>query len=206
MTPNRYIPKSLACLAVVTLALTGATRCDASSSTPPSVANAVARPAKPPSVPGAVGLGALKLDSVRLSFGPAEQGPTTKFVKPGDPIPAFKAVFKYTGTGTVRGRWEAISPAESVPAQFFVLPESQLREQERAQLRPYQLLGSFLVQLPPLGTFTLDGPDPRKMPRDPVGAHRIVLRIEGVESHGAMVTQPRLPLTPIKLHILGGNP
>jgi hypothetical protein len=55
--------------------------------------------ANPPSVPGSPGIGPLKLDDIRLSFGIPDAGPTTKFVKQGEALPSFKAVIRYSGAG-----------------------------------------------------------------------------------------------------------
>ncbi len=161
--------------------------------------------ATPPSVPGSPGIGPLKLDDIRLSFGIPEAGPTTKFVKPDEALPSFKAVIRYAGGGTIAGRWELVSPADATPDETSILPEAQMSASERGRLRRFELLESFSTLLPALlGTHTISGPN---LPADTlklIGAYRIVLRIEAVSSAGNAVTQKRLPMLPLKLHLLGG--
>jgi hypothetical protein len=160
--------------------------------------------ATPPSVPGSPGIGPLKLDDIRLSFGVPEAGPTTKFVKPGEAIPPFKAVIRYSGGGTLAGRWELASPADATTEETFILPESQMSAGDRARQGRFELLESFSASLPPLlGIQTITGPSLRVETLKLIGAYRIVLRLEEVSSAGAVATQRRLPITHLKLHMLG---
>lgn len=161
--------------------------------------------ATPPSVPGSPGIGPLKLDDIRLSFGIPDAGPTTKFIKPGEAMPSFKAVIRYAGGGTIAGRWELVSPADATPDETSILPESQMSASERSRLGRFELLESFSALLPQLlGTHTITGPSLRAETLKLIGAYRIVLRLEDVSSSGAVVIQKRLPITPLKLHLLGG--
>ena len=161
--------------------------------------------ATPPSVPGSPGIGPLKLDDIRLSFGIPDAGPTTKFVKPGEAMPSFKAVIRYAGGGTLTGRWELVSPADVTPDETSIVPESQMSASERSRLGRFELLESFSALLPALlGTYTITGPSLRAETLKLIGAYRIVLRLEEVSSAGTGVTQKRLPVVPLKLHLLGG--
>lgn len=160
--------------------------------------------ATPPSVPGSTGIGPLKLDAIRLSFGIPDNGPTTIFVKAGEAMPSFKAVVRYAGGGTLVGRWELVSPADAAIDETTLLPESQMSATERGNLRRFELLDTFSVLLPPLlGSYTLTGPSLRAETLKLVGAYRIVLRIEDASSSGAVVSQKRLAVTPLRLHMLG---
>ena len=161
--------------------------------------------ATPPSVPGSPGIGPLKLDDIRLSFGIPDAGPTTKFVKPGEAMPSFKAVIRYAGGGTLTGRWELVSPADVTPDETTIVPESQMSASERSRPGRFELLESFSALLPALlGTYTITGPSLRAETLKLIGAYRIVLRLEEVSSSGTVVTQKRLPVVPLKLHLLGG--
>jgi hypothetical protein len=76
---------------------------------------------------------------------------------------------------------------------------------ERGRQSRFELLESFTSLLPPLlGTHTITGPSLHAEKRKLIGAYRIVLRIEEVSSAGGVVTQKRLPMVPLKLHLLGG--
>jgi hypothetical protein len=151
-------------------------------------------------------MGPLKLDAIRLSFGIPDAGPTTKFVKTGEAMPSYKAVIRYAGGGTLVGRWELISPADATPDETSILPESQMSTSERSALPRYELLETFNVLLPPLmGSYTLTGPSLRAESLKLVGAWRVVLRIEEVSTAGNVVSQRRLPVTPLKLHLLGAT-
>ena len=165
---------------------------------------ATAHARTPPSVPDSPGIGPAKLEAIRLSFGIPESGPATLSVKPGETIPSFKAVFKYSGTGMVSGRWELITPADSGPDDSTILPESQMPASERDRPRMLEALDTFSVQLPPTsGTYTLTGPGLRADRLTLTGTYRIALRVEAVSS-SANVTQRRLPYTPLRLLMLGG--
>ena len=137
----------------------------------------------PPSAPDSPGIGPAKLEAVRLSFGTPESGPTTLSVKPGETIPALKAVFKYSGTGVLSGRWELITPADSGPDDSTILPESQMPASERDRPRMLEALNTFSVQLPPTsGSYTLAGPSLGADRLTLTGMYRIAMRVEAVSS------------------------
>ena len=160
--------------------------------------------ATPPSVRGSTGIGPLKLDAIRLSFGIPDNGPTTIFVKTGEAMPSFKAGIRYSGGGTLVGRWEWVSPADAAIDETSLLPESQMSPTERSHLRRLERLDNFSVLLPPrLGSYTLMGPSLRAETLTLVGAYRIVLRIADVSSSGVTVNQTRLAVAPLILHLLG---
>ncbi|HEY8461003.1 MAG TPA: hypothetical protein VIM99_11515 [Blastocatellia bacterium] len=78
----------------------------------------------------------------------------------------------------MKGRWEVVAPGDEPPTDFDLLPEGSLPFEQRGQQRRYTQLGRFNVFLPPVGRFTLEGPDPERLPRNIEGAYLILLRIE----------------------------
>jgi hypothetical protein len=100
------------------------------------------------------------------------------FVRPSALMPKIKANIQYNGTGRLKGRWEVVAPGEELPTDFDLLPEGSLPFEQRGNQRRYTQLSRFNVFLPPVGRFTLDGPDPARLPRNVEGAYLILLRIE----------------------------
>ncbi|MGH9752887.1 MAG: hypothetical protein ACREA2_08880 [Blastocatellia bacterium] len=100
------------------------------------------------------------------------------FIRPGTPTPKIKANIRYNGTGRLKGRWEVVAPGEELPTDFDLLPEGSLPIEQRGNQRRYTQLSRFNVFLPPVGRFTLEGPDPARLPRNIEGPYLILLRIE----------------------------
>ena len=100
------------------------------------------------------------------------------FVRPRTLTPKIKANIQYNGTGRLKGRWEVVAPGEELPSDFDLLPEGSLPFEQRGNQRRYTQLSRFNVFLPPVGRFTLEGPDPARLPRNIEGPYLILLRIE----------------------------
>lgn len=100
------------------------------------------------------------------------------FVRPQALTPKIKANIQYNGTGRLKGRWEVVAPGDESPTDFDLLPEGSLPFEQRGNQRRYRQLSRFNVFLPPVGRFTLEGPDPSRLPRAVEGAYLILLRIE----------------------------
>jgi hypothetical protein len=107
------------------------------------------------------------------------------FLRPGTPAPKIKANIQYNGTGRLKGRWEVVSPGDELPTDFDLLPEGSLPFEQRGKQRRYTQLGRFNVFLPPVGRFTLEGPDPARLPRNIDGSYLILLRIEASDDKEA---------------------
>jgi len=100
------------------------------------------------------------------------------FVRPRTLTPKIKANIQYNGTGRMKGRWEVVAPGEESPSDFDLLPEGSLPFERRGNQRRYTQLSRFNVFLPPVGRFTLEGPDPARLPRNIEGPYLVLLRIE----------------------------
>jgi hypothetical protein len=100
------------------------------------------------------------------------------FIRPQTLTPKIKAKIQYNGTGRLKGRWEVVAPGEELPTDFDLLPEGSLPIEQRANQRRYTQLGRFNVFLPPVGRYTLVGPDPARLPRNIEGPYLILLRVE----------------------------
>jgi hypothetical protein len=109
----------------------------------------------------------------------------TVFIRPQTLTPKIKANIQYNGTGRLKGRWEVVSPGEELPTDFDLLPEGSLPIEQRATQRRYTQLSRFNVFLPPVGRFTLAGPDPARLPRNVEGPYLILLRIEASDDKEA---------------------
>ncbi len=124
------------------------------------------------------------LTDVQLGFGrsagPAASGqePQVLFVEAGGKVPPVRAEIKYTGTGRSRGRWELVRPGDPLPEARDLLTEASLPLEERGSQARFTQLSRFNVFLPPGGRFTLDGPDPARLPVAAAGAYLILLRVE----------------------------
>src|SRR5262249_54400047 len=106
-------------------------------------------------------------------------------VRPNPPPPKIRASISYNGTGRLKGRWEVVMPGEEPPSDFDLLPEGSLPFEERGKQRRYTQLGRFNVFLPPVGRFTLEGPDPARLPHAIEGAYLALLRIEASDDKEA---------------------
>jgi hypothetical protein len=102
-------------------------------------------------------------------------------VRPGDRLPAARAELQFTGTGRLRGRWEIVRPGDEPPAPTDLVPEAALPIERRAEQRRYTEVERFNVFLPPVGRFTLPGPDPARLPADVAGTYLLLLRVEAVD-------------------------
>lgn len=103
------------------------------------------------------------------------------FVQSGERLPALSADIAYNGTGTLRGRWEVVLPGETPPEDFDLLTEGTLPAELRGTQRRFTEIERFNVFLPPTGRFTLEGPDPSKIPTDLDGTYQILLRVEATD-------------------------
>ena len=99
-------------------------------------------------------------------------------VQPQTLPPTIKANIGYNGTGRLKGRWEVVMPGEEFPTDFDLLPEGSLPFEQRGTQRRYTQLARFNVFLPPVGRFTLQGPDPARLPSTIEGTYLVLLRIE----------------------------
>jgi len=100
------------------------------------------------------------------------------YVKAGEKLPPLSAEIVYTGTGRLIGRWEVVIPGDEPPRTFDLLPESTLPAQQRGLQRRYTQLERFNIFLPPVGKFTLPGPNVNLLPTNSNGVHLVLLRIE----------------------------
>ncbi|MCI0391141.1 MAG: hypothetical protein MOB07_20540 [Acidobacteria bacterium] len=107
------------------------------------------------------------------------------FVRSRTLTPKIKANIQYNGTGRLKGRWEVVAPGEELPSDFDLLPEGSLPFEQRGNQRRYTQLSRFNVFLPPVGRFTLGGPDPARLPRNIEGPYLILLRIEASDDKEA---------------------
>ncbi len=107
------------------------------------------------------------------------------FIQPRTLPPKIKASIGYNGTGRLKGRWEVVMPGEELPGDSDLLPEGSLPFEERGRQRRYTQLSRFNVFLPPVGRFTLEGPDRARLPRNIEGAYLILLRIEASDDKEA---------------------
>ncbi|MDP2471498.1 MAG: hypothetical protein Q8W46_11550 [Candidatus Palauibacterales bacterium] len=96
----------------------------------------------------------------------------------GDQLPSFEAHIAYNGTGRLRGRWEIVFPGEELPTNEDLLTEATLPAELRGTQRRFTELERFNVFLPPTGEYTLEGPDPSKIPTHMDGMYLVLLRIE----------------------------
>lgn len=100
------------------------------------------------------------------------------FVRRGERPPPLSAEIAYTGSGTLRGRWEVVLPGDESPTRNDLLTEGSLPPAERGLRRRYLEIERFNVLLLPTGRVTLPGPDPARLPTSVDGAYTILLRIE----------------------------
>jgi hypothetical protein len=115
------------------------------------------------------------LTDVRLSF--AIDKPVL-ILKGDEQLPSIKAEITYNGTGRLKGRWEVVLPGEEPPSETDLLTEASLPVENRPLQRRYTQLSTFNVFLPPDGRYTLEGPEPSRLPVKVKGEYQILLRIE----------------------------
>ena len=124
----------------------------------------------------------LALLDVRLAF--ATDDPVLSVERLAVP-PPLSAEITYNGTGRLVGRWEVVLPGDDPPAGRDLLTEATLPPEERLLQRRYTQIDRFNVFLPPIGRFTLPGPDPKKLPTTVDGLHQLLLRIEASDDKEA---------------------
>jgi hypothetical protein len=107
------------------------------------------------------------------------------FVAPKTELPPIKAEIAYNGTGRLKGRWEIVFPGEEPPSTQDLLTEATLPVEQRGLQRRYTELARFNVFLPPTGRYTLEGPDPRRLPAIVEGSYLVLLRIEASDDKEA---------------------
>lgn len=122
------------------------------------------------------------LIDVRLGF--ATEDPVQPVERLASP-PPLNAEIAYNGTGRLVGRWEVVLPGDDRPAGRDLLTEATLPPEERHLQRRYTQVERFNVFLPPVGHFTLPGPDPRKLPTTVDGLHEVLLRVEASDDKEA---------------------
>jgi hypothetical protein len=126
----------------------------------------------------------LAIMDVRLAFVDGG-GATVLALERGTPPPRFEARIQYTGTGTLKGRWEVVMPGDPEPSDEDLLTEATLPVELRPRQRRYTLLDRFEQFLPPTGEAVIAGPDPRRVPHLTDGAYKILLRIEASDDKEA---------------------
>ncbi len=104
-----------------------------------------------------------------------------EFVQSGDTPPPIAAQIAYNGTGRLRGRWEIVMPGDERPTDTDLLTEASLPAELRGRQRRYVQLERFNVLLPPSGLFTLEGPNPSRLPSNTDGTYLVLLRIEATD-------------------------
>jgi hypothetical protein len=138
---------------------------------------------------------------VKLVFGESETGKVQAFYQRNDPIEAFGAQLTYSGSGTLRGRWEVVYPGEPLPSELDLVPEASLPISLRQQQQRFFLVDRVQTFLSPLGRIFLKGPDPARLPKNLPGRYLILLRIEatpgpsGTENGKAGFAFPMLAYT-----------
>ncbi|MEW6210661.1 MAG: hypothetical protein AB1631_20015 [Acidobacteriota bacterium] len=118
------------------------------------------------------------LTDVKLSF---SNDKPVALIRSGERLPTIKAEITYNGTGRLRGRWEVVLPGDERPSVRDLLTEASLPAEERAMQRRYTQLSRFNVFLPPGTKYTLEGPDPSRLPITVEGQYLILLRIEATD-------------------------
>ena len=122
----------------------------------------------------------LTLTDVQLAFRTGRGRQPTVSLSPGEAVPPSFADIYYTGSGTLRGRWEVVEPGLAVPERSDLVPEASIARSERGQQRRYRLIERFEYALGPTGRFVLPGPDPARLPVRQNGGYLVLLRIEAV--------------------------
>lgn len=139
---------------------------------------------------GASLLEPLTLTDVRLAFRTGAGKQPTATLAPGEAAPPSVAELFYTGSGTLRGRWEVVEPGSVTPSPQDLVPEASVPFANRVQQRRFRLVERFEYALGPNGRFELPGPDPSRLPVRQSGNYLLLLRIEAVPARqpgGALV-------------------
>lgn len=118
------------------------------------------------------------ITEVKLSWGVDKP---VLIVKPDEKLPSIKAEITYTGTGRLVGRWELVKPGEELPSERDLLTEATLPIEERGLGRRYTQLSRFNIFMPPVGRFTLPGPEWWRVPSHINGLYVVLLRVEAAE-------------------------
>jgi hypothetical protein len=121
-------------------------------------------------------------------------------VKPGEPVPKIKAEMTYTGTGRLKGRWEVVLPGQEVPSETDLLTEATLPIERRASQRRFTQLSRFDVFLPPVGRYTLSGPEASRLPTTVEGPYLVLLRVEASDDKEADSDLSALSVGPGVVH------
>ncbi|MES2978889.1 MAG: hypothetical protein V4731_10735 [Pseudomonadota bacterium] len=122
----------------------------------------------------------LTLTDVRMFFRTGRGRQPTVTLSPGEAVPPSIAEIDYTGSGTLRGRWEVVEPGLPAPSPSDLVPEASVVRSERGMQRRYRLVERFEYSLGPTGRFELPGPDPARLPVRLNGGYFLLLRIEAV--------------------------
>jgi hypothetical protein len=122
----------------------------------------------------------LTLTDVQLAFRTGRGRQPTVGLAPGEAVPPSFGDIYYTGSGTLRGRWEVVEPGFPVPERSDLVPDAAVARSDRGQQRRYRLVERFEYALGPGGHFVLPGPDPARLPVRQTGGYLVLLRIEAV--------------------------
>ena len=114
-------------------------------------------------------------NNVTVAFDPPQ---TVLIVRQGERLPPVEAQLQYSGTGRLMGRWEIVQPGDELPAEEDLLTGATLPYEARTAQRRYLQVSTFNEFLPPVGTYTLQGPDPSRLPTHLPGQYLLLLRIE----------------------------
>lgn len=115
------------------------------------------------------------LTDVRLAH---EAGTAVLHLRAGEVPAPVHAEILFNGTGTLRGRWEVVLPGDEPPTATDLLTEATLPLEQRGTQRRYLVVERFNHFLPPVGRFTLPGPDPARLPTGVEGMYTLLLRVE----------------------------
>lgn len=120
----------------------------------------------------------LALTNVQMYFKTGEGARPVFYLSKEEDLVEFGAYIRFTGTGRLKGRWEVALPGDPAPTDNDLLTEATLPVEQRAFQRRYTLIDRFDLFLPPSGSIYLPGPAPELLPKNSLGAHKILLRIE----------------------------
>jgi hypothetical protein len=97
--------------------------------------------------------------------------------QPQDP-PPFNAQVFYSGSGNLKARWEVIQPGDPEPTLLDLQPEEGLTTIQLAQRMRYTFIERVYAYLAPVGSYYVNGPNPKLLPRSRLGTYRVMLRLE----------------------------
>lgn len=121
----------------------------------------------------------LALTDVRVGFAaPVGARASVLAIARDGTLPRWTARLLYTGSGTLRGRWEVVQPGDPEPADEDLVTAATLPLERRALQRRWRVVERFEVFLPPTGELVLDGPEPALAPTAIEGPYKLLLRIE----------------------------